>query len=133
MLHTAPHSPWIGPIGFILTSLGERCADANLTDSLLEIFTSMTANQLEISSLLPYLGNTDIDLKLSILPKVEPDFDHFDLKEFWRLRLKPKLDEVAEPLLAIVVQNLVSQHRVLGAWAVGEQTLERDLLREECG
>ncbi len=116
LLATAPPMPWIGPIKFILPALGERCADANLTDSLIEIFTKITANQLHISSLTPYLGNTDTDVNLSILPRVEPDSDYFDLKEFWRLRLEPKLDLVAEPLLAIVVQNLVSQHRMLGAW-----------------
>ena len=116
LLATAPPTPWIGPMKFILPSLGERCADANLTDSLLDIFTKMTANQLEISSLLPYLENVDVEIKLSILPRVEPEFDYHVLKEFWRLRLRPRLDQVAEPLLAIVVQNLVSQHRVLGAW-----------------
>ena len=116
LLATAPPMPWIGPIKFILPALGERCTDANLTDSLIEIFTKMTANQLHLSSLTPYLGNTNTDVNLSILPRVEPDSDYFDLKEFWRLRLEPKLDRVAEPLLAIVVQNLVSQHRMLGAW-----------------
>ena len=116
LLQTAPPSPWMGSIRFILPALGERCANANLTASLLEIFTKMTANQLEISSLLPYMENTDVNIELTILPKVEPDSNDFDLKEFWRLRLKPRLDKVAEPLLAIVVQNLTSQHRVLGAW-----------------
>ena len=116
LLATAPPMPWIGPIKFILPALGERCADANLTDSLIEIFTKMTANQLHISSLTPYLGNTNTDVNLSMLPRVEPDSDYFDLQEFWRLRLEPKLALVAEPLLAIVVQNLVSQHRMLGAW-----------------
>ena len=116
LLQTAPPSSWMGPIRFIMLELGERCANANLTASLLEIFTKMTANHLEVSSLLPYMENADVDLKVSILPKVEPDSDDFDLKEFWRLRLRPRLDQVAEPLLAIVVQNLTSQHRVLGAW-----------------
>ena len=116
LLTTAPPTPWIGPMKFVLPSLGERCADADLTDSLLDIFTKMIASQLEISSLLPYLENEGADIKLSILPKVEPEFDYFQLKEFWRLRLRPRLDLVAEPLLAIVVQNLISQHRVLGAW-----------------
>ena len=116
LLQAAPPSPWIGRMPFILLELGERCANANLTASLLEIFTKMTTNHLEISSLSPYMENADVDLELSILPKVEPDSDDFELKEFWRLRLKPRLDQVAEPLLAIVVQNLASQHRVLGAW-----------------
>ena len=116
LLATAPPTPWIGPMDFILPSLGERCADANLTESLLEIFTKMIANQLELSSLLPYMENTDVDIEVSILPKVEPASNDFGLGEFWRLRLKPRLDKVAESLLAIVVQNLVSQHRVLGAW-----------------
>ena len=124
LLHTAPPSPWIGPIRFLLPSLGERCADANLTDSLLELFTKMTANQLELSSLLPYMENTEVDIKLSILPKVEPDSDHFDLKEFWRLRLRPRLDQVAESLLAIVVQNLVSQHRVRAAWQLADRNAD---------
>ena len=116
LLATAPPTYWLGPMTLILSSLGGRCSEADLTDSLLEIFDKMTANRLEISSLLPYMDNVDADIKLSILPKVEPVFDDFNLKEFWRLRLKPRLDRTAEPLLAIVVQNLVSQHRELGAW-----------------
>lgn len=116
LLQTAPPPPWIGPIHFVPRWLGERCSDADLTASLLEIFSKMTVNRLQISSLLPYLENVDVDTSVSILPSVEPDSDHADLKDFWRFRLEPRLDEVAEPLLAIVVQNLVSQHRMLGSW-----------------
>ncbi len=116
LLATAPPTPWIRPARFLLPALGERCAEANLTDSLIEVFTKMTTNQLEISSLLPYLENADVDVESSIVPSVEPEFDHFHLEKFWRIRLRPLIDEVAEPLLEIVVQSLASQHRILGAW-----------------
>ena len=87
LLQTAPSSPWMGSIRFILPALGERCAAANLTASLLDIFTKMTANQLEISSLLPYLENADAGMESPILPRVEPEFEYSDLSKFWRLRL----------------------------------------------
>ena len=116
LLQAAPPPPWIGPSHFILPSLGERCADANLLDSLLEIFTKMITSRLEIRSLLPYLENQDESLALSFLPSVEPHSSYSELKEFWRLRLQPKLNQVAEPLLAIVGQNITSQHRMLGVW-----------------
>ena len=116
LLATAPPAPWIGPIDFMLPSLGERCADAGLTDSLLDIFAKMTSFQLEIASLLPFLDNPDAESKSAIQASTEPVCDHYSLSEFWRLRLKPRLEEVAERLLATAVQNLSCQHRTLSSW-----------------
>ena len=116
LLATAPPAPWIGPIDFMLPSLGERCADAGLTDSLLDIFAKMISFQLEIASLLPFLDNPNAESKSAIQASTEPVCSHYSLSEFWRLRLKPRLEEVAERLLATAVQNLLCQHRTLSSW-----------------
>ncbi len=122
LLATAPPYPWIGPIKFILPALGERCAAAGLTDSLLEIFTKMAAGRLSLrSSQLP-VSNSGTGYESFLFPDSELDVGYHELNEFWRLRLKPRLDEVAEALLAIVVQNLESQHRTLGGWQEADRS-----------
>ena len=122
LIATAPPTPRIVSANSIMRSLGKRCAAAGLTDSLLEIFTMMTTVQLEVRSILLPVRDSGTDTESFLHTNVEPDFGYSDLGEFWRLRLKPQLDRVAEPLLAIVVQNLMSQFRVLGAW----QSANRD-------
>ena len=120
LLETAPPM-WKGQTEIILSLLGALCHKEELTDSLLDIFTKMTTNQLKISSLPPFMESPAVDDLPSVYPEAEPAFDRFSLEEFWRLRLNPQLDQVAEPLLSIVVQNLVSQHRILGAWGSANQ------------
>ena len=116
LLETAPPKPWIGPIKFIFPSLGEHCAAAGLTHSLLEILSVMITGQLAIrSSVLP-VDDSGQSNESFLFTDVKLDLGYYEFNEFWRLRLKPVLDQVAEPLLAIATESLMSQFRTLAAW-----------------
>ena len=106
-------NPWTSSA---LSFLGERCADANLLDSLIEIFARMATTDLTIRSHLPIMRSENLDISLSIVPTVETGVDHHDLNDLWTRKLKPKLEELAETLLEVAVQALEAQHRMLAAW-----------------
>ena len=105
--------PWTSST---LSHLGERCADANLPDSLIEIFTQMVSIDLTVRSLLPFMRAEGLDDSLALLPTVETGVDHLGLSDLWTKKLKPRIDELAETLLEVTVQALEAQHRTLVAW-----------------
>ena len=98
--------------GTILVWLGERCVEAGLTDSLLDIFGAMAASRIVLK---PGFGGLGDDKRPSFAELTQV-YDHYELNELWEKGLKPSLDRVAEPLLAGVVQDLIEQHRTLRSW-----------------
>ena len=59
------------------------------------------------------------------MPTVETLYDYSPLNDLWETRLRPRLDQVAQSLLAIVVQNLAARHRTLSAWQAADAELFR--------
>ncbi len=98
--------------GTILVWLGERCVEAGLTDSLLDIFGAMAASRIVLKPGFGGLG----DGKRPQFAELTQVYDHYELNELWEKGLKPRLERVAEPLLAGVVQDLIEQHRTLCSW-----------------
>lgn len=104
------------PDEHILLWMGERCIEAELMDSLIEIFMACAAIRLEIKpGFNLYEDNTD-DSKPSIRVELLSTSSYWESNELWEKGLKPYLDRVAEPLLARVVEELAAQHRRLVAW-----------------
>ena len=110
LIETAP--PFVNDD--ILHGLGKRCIDAGLTDSLVDIFGAMARHRLVLEPSC---------LASQITATLTPLSDGYTINELWEEGLKPALDQIAEPLLAYVVQNLTKQHRTFHALAVGEQVL----------
>ena len=98
--------------------LSERCAEARLTGSLLEIFDAMSKGRLVLRS---YNANAVDDAATFFVREVEPPYDHHLLNPVWNDRLKPMLNEIAEPVLTILVQNLEKRHRTLHVWEMADE------------
>ena len=105
------------PDASLLLFLGERCAEAGLTDSLLDVFDAMAAGGLAIEPGFA-LGSEDGDE-----PPVSVQTDRrqesmlqFSLERLYEGHLKPNLEEVAESLLERVVRCLAERHRTLRSW-----------------
>lgn len=105
--------PWTSST---LSHLGERCADADLPDSLIEIFARMSSIDLTVRSLLPFMRAEGLDSSLALLPEVETGVDHYGLRDLWTRMLKPRIEDLAETLLEVAIQALEAQHRTLVAW-----------------
>ena len=97
----------------ILHGLGRRCIAAGLTTSLVDIFGAMATHRLVLESSL-FGSQTAAELR--------PLSDHYTINDLWEKGLKPALVEVAEQLLAEVVQNLTKQHRTLRAWQSADRS-----------
>ena len=106
LIETAPSTPY----SHVLFWLGERCADAELAESLLAVFDLMAASRLNLKPGFAGLGES------SITGEVVQNCDHYEMNQLWEKGLKPRLDQVAERLLAGIVQRFIEQHRTLRTW-----------------
>ena len=87
-----------------LLRLSERCAEHGLTESAMEIFGLLSTNRLGSERWRNSIG---------------PSFgvDHYELNEVWENALKPVLEETAEELLGLVVENFKRQFLNRGLWS----------------
>ncbi len=106
---------WSGWSCSCLVPLGKQCVDAQLTDSLLDIFAKMITLYPEISPTIPFLEDPE-DIEFSYLTELELVVDEYTLRKFWNCCLEPNVQLLAEPLLSVVINNIESQYRMLRAW-----------------
>ena len=118
LVATAPSNP----DGHILLWLGERCAEAGLTEILVDIFRLMSATRL-LPSRRPALF-PDVD-RPSLGADVVQKHRYHDLKQLWDTGLKLNLDSVAEPLLTQIVQDFTVRHRSLRTWQSASREWDR--------
>ena len=97
-----------------LFCLGERCIENELTDSVVEIFGVLIAPHLIPAS--PPRPHADGKLDSGIDAELSPVAGPYELSELWQKGLQPQLPQVAERLLAILVENLAKQHWNLRVW-----------------
>ena len=105
--------PWTSST---LSYLGERCADADIPHSLIEVFASMASVDLTVRSLRPFTSVEDLGSSPPLNPTVETGVDYYVLNDLWTRKLKPRLEGLADTLLEIAVRALDAQYRILVAW-----------------
>lgn len=100
----------------VLLWLGERCVKQEAVANLLEVFGAMAGSRVILK---PGFSWPD-DNGENPSSRIEVDLpllgDHYALNELWEKGLKPRLDQVAEPLLGRVVRRLEEQHLTLCSW-----------------
>ena len=107
------------PDEHVLLWLGERCADAELVDSLLDVFDAMIVNRLMLE---PGFATSGDSGPPPVTAQFKPRSHEYTVRQLWERHLKPRLHQVAEPLLADTVHKLVRQHRLLCSWQPADQT-----------
>ena len=100
--------------------LGERCMEVGLVDNCIDIFELMAGGRLELNRPFAYLAGESY--KPEIGAEFQPVCDHATINELWDKALKPNLGDVAEPLLARIVESLERRHRVLHSWQEATRT-----------
>ena len=119
LLETAPPRP---DTHFLLW-LGERCAEAGLTESLLDVFRQMCASRTQVSERIIF---SQEDPGPTTKVEITPVHGQWELNELWEKRLKPNLHDVAEPLLDQLVHSFNARHRTLKAWQAAEGDWDPD-------
>ena len=119
LLTTAPPQPY----SYLLLSLGKRCMEAGLTDSLLGVFRLMSAVKTSIKQRLTI---SQEDPGPSTTAEVVQVHGHHELNELWEKGLKPNLDYVAEPLLGQLVDSFTARHHTLCAWQAAGRDWDPD-------
>ena len=125
-LSAAPLARWVSlllatdsrvPDTNLLRSLGERCAEAGLTDALLEVFDAMAAAGLAIEPGFALVSEDDDEPAVRVeMVRQHRQMDQFSLERLYEDHLKPNLQEAAESLLERVVRRLAERHRTLRSW-----------------
>ena len=94
--------------------LGERCMEAGLTDSCIDIFEHMADSRLELNR--PFAQFAGKYFKPNIRPELKPLCDYATIKGLWDRALKPKLADAAEPFLSRIADIFERRHRILHSW-----------------
>ncbi len=129
LLETVPiRMSWSVWICSCLVPLGKQCVEAELKDSLLDIFAKMITLHLNISQPLSFLEDPS-DIEFLYPTNVEPVIDEYTLRKFWNCCLKQNLGLLAEPLLSVVINNLESQYRKLRAWEPADRVWDSNTFR----
>ena len=125
-LSAAPLARWVSlllatdsrvPDTNLLLCLGERCAEAGLTDALLEVFDAMAAPGLAIEPGFALVSEDDDEPAVRVeMVRQHHQMDQFSLERLYEDHLKPNLQEAAESLLERVVRRLAERHRTLCSW-----------------
>ena len=100
----------------VWVDLGQRCMEAGLIDSCIDIFELMAGSRLELEGAFS-LGTPEQN-ELTVRAEYKPVGDTYTLSELWEKALKPKLESAAKPLLACIVAILEKRHRVLQSWRI---------------
>ena len=98
----------------LLYHIGKCCIKHEILDSLLQVFDTMAGSRLLIKEGF----NWPVDVELPMIG------NHFQLKTLWGSGLKPKLLQVAEPLLERVVKRLEERYLTLHAWQKASRNSE---------
>ena len=100
----------------LLYQIGEFCLKHGMLDNLLQVFDTMTGSRLLIEEGFKWPddeddnGNPPVDVELPLIG------EDYQLLELWTDGLKPKLSQVAAPLLERVVKRLQERYLTLHAW-----------------
>ena len=120
LLATAP----IRPYERVLPWLGERCIEAGLMESLIEIFIACAAGRLKIERGFHLYDEEEDNPRPSIRVELSSLSDHHGVNALWEKGLNPNLDSIVETLLTSVVEQLSAQFRTLSAWQEATRNYE---------
>ena len=100
----------------VLQWLSERCVQCGLMDSLLQVFDMMATSRVLLAPSLSWLGDTPDDQRQGIDARLPLVCDHHSLNELWENGLKPKLDQLAQPLLERLIRHLEARFFTFCDW-----------------
>ena len=112
-------------IDMYLLWIGEKCIRHEMLDSLLQVFDAMIGSRLLLKEgILWYRDDEDnedppVDVELPLIG------NYSQLERLWKGGLKPKLSQVAEPLLDLVIRRLREQYFTSHAWQKATREYER--------
>ena len=98
----------------VLYWLGKGCVQHGMMDSLLQVFDLMATSRLQLAPRLPWFEDKPHDQRIDAeLPLL---CDHDSLNELWENGLKPKLDQLAQPLLERLIRHLEARYLTFRSW-----------------
>ena len=113
----------------LLRQIGKCCIKHGMLDSLLQVFDAMASSRLRLKEGINRNSDdednesTPIDVELPLIG------DHFGLERLWTGGLKPKLSQVAEPLLERVIKHLEDRYLTSHAWQKANRERESESYR----
>ena len=94
----------------------------SLSDSCIDIFELMAGGRLNFNRPFDFLPSEHYEPR--IRAEFKPVCGHATINKLWIKALKPNLEDVAEPLLARIVEILERRHRLLHAWQAAKRSYD---------
>ena len=115
LIKTIPNDIQQYRISAVLTEIGKCCIKHETFDSLIDVFYAMTKSRLQVE---PYSFPPDQEYSSTkkFEVAVSPVGEHRDLQQLWEKGIKLCLENIVQPLLQRMVQNLEKQHSILNSW-----------------
>ena len=101
---------------YLLPQMGELCIENEMLDDLLQIFDWMMDSRIRINKGYSWPSADDDREIPSVDAELIPISEQHELNELWEVGLKPKLPQVAKPLLDRVIRRLEGQYLTLCTW-----------------
>ncbi|MYE23515.1 MAG: DUF4020 domain-containing protein [Gammaproteobacteria bacterium] len=110
----------------VLLRMGQRCADAELAGSLVDVFDAMLVHHLRLK---PGYATPGDGGAPQVTAEFEPSSGEFVLRQLWERQVRPRLDQIAEPLLMRAVHKFVEQHHLLRVWEAADDNWDATSFR----
>ena len=107
-----------------LLQIGKHCIKRGMLDSLLQIFDAMARSRLLFEKGFVWSDGNDEDTNAPVNVELPMLGDHYALNELWENGLKPKLSQVAEPLLERVIRHLEERYLTRHTWQMASRDFE---------
>jgi hypothetical protein len=101
----------------VLMWLAERCQEHGQMDDALSLFLQMCAHRFELKRGYGWREGEDDEERSQLTAECALQTDHWSLNQVYETRIRPHLDQLAQPLLSGIIHRLERMHADLTAWS----------------
>ena len=128
LLASAPVYPDRG-VSTVLSWMGEKSSKNGMLASLLQVFDAMAESRMLIKQDIWRQGVSDDDEATPVDVDLPLIGEQYHLEVLWQKAIKPKLAQLAEPVLGVSIRCLERQHLTFSVWQKASRNWDSESLR----
>lgn len=101
----------------VFMTLAKRCDALGLHDCALALFLHLCRHKFELKKGLAWRDEGEVEPPVRYLPKCSIPIDHWTLNTIYERRIKPRLAQLAQPLLGGMIHRFSRMHAERSTWS----------------